>query len=101
MAYIRFSEILFDSDQERNVCEALYKSIYEAENDLIAAEDLLERLHSIVGEKEMIMIGMPSIMILSKVLMGLKIAFWYYARVPAAYVLDDVTDLDAIDIFNP
>lgn len=101
MAYIRFSEIPFSSDDDRIVCEAIYKSICEAEDDLIAAEDLLERLNATAGKKEMTMLGLPSVIMLGKILMGLKVAFWYYSGVSPSDVLDDFTDLDVIDIFNP
>lgn len=101
MAYIRFSEIPFASDDDRIVCEALYKSICEAEDDLITAEDLLERLNTTVGKKEMIMLGLPNVLMLGRILTGLKVAFWYYAGVSPSDVLDDFTDLDVIDIFNP
>ena len=101
LAYIRFSEIPFQSDDDRIVCEALYKSICEAEDDLINAEDLLERLSATAGKKQMIMLGIPNVIMLGKILMGLKVAFWYYSGVSPADVLDDVTDLEIIDIFNP
>lgn len=101
MTYIRFSEIPFAHDDDRIVCEAIYKSICEAEEDLINAESLLERLNATVGKKEMTKLGMPSVVMLGKILMGLKVAFWYYSRVSPADVLDDVTDLEIMDIFNP
>jgi len=101
LAYIRFSEIPFASDDDRIVCEALYKSICEAEDDLIDAEDLLDRLNAMVGKKEMTTLGLPNVIMLGKILMGLKVAFWYYSGVSPADILDDLTDIEVIDIFNP
>ena len=96
--YVRLSDIEFATDEHRTTCKTLYKDILNIENRLVNDEEMLEYFKNVMGENAGNILAGPTLMINKKILMALKLTFWYYTNKSPSHVVDGEP---AMDIFNP
>lgn len=101
-AYVKFDDLPFVKPEHRTICEQLYKDISAVEDQLVTDEGFAEHLSSILGAQAANELVSPTLGLNKRVLLALKIAFWYYSGKSPHNVVDGPRDdeLD-IDIFNP
>ena len=77
--YVKLSDIKFAKPEHKTTCETLYKDILNVENQLINDEEMLEYFKSVLGDKIANFVGSPTVAINKRILMALKLSFWYYS----------------------
>lgn len=101
MAYVKLSDIDFAKPEHRTICEELYKDIHSVEAQLLADEALAESLKSSIGQATAEGVTSHFISFNRRILLGLKIAFWYYTGKVSNHVIAEIDEENEIDIFNP
>jgi hypothetical protein len=101
MSYVKLSDLEFAKPEHRAVCEELYRDIQSVEAKLASDELLAESIRDAAGNVVAESITSHFVMFNKRVLMGLKIAFWYYTGKAPAQVVGDMNEEDEVDIFNP
>lgn len=101
-AYVKFDDLPFVKPEHRTICEQLYRDISVVEDQLITDEVFAEHLGSILGAKAAADLVSPSLGLNKRVLLALKIAFWFYSgKSPHNVVGGPKSDDLDVDIFKP
>lgn len=96
--YIKLSDIEYAKPEHKTICEALYKDILAEESQLVSDEEMLEYFKSVMGDRVGGFIGSPTVTLNRKILLALKMTFWYYSGKSPANVVGEEPE---VDIFNP
>lgn len=101
MAYRRLSELDFSTKKHRSFCETLLLDIHRLESQIVYDDETVEYLRNTVGTNAAD-VAESYVKMNKRLLLALKLSFWYYTGANPSEVLNDVTkDQDEIDIFNP
>ena len=87
--YIRLDDIECQDEDQRKMVETLLLDIHALEEHLMRDEVFMEKLKNMVGHEYASQIGNYTIENTKRILLGLKIAFWYYTGVSSHKVLKD------------
>lgn len=93
--YVKFEEILFDTDERKQFCLLLYKQIREHEELSMRDEALYEHLAKI--NKDAAIASFVVYEVNKKALQAMKALFLYFAGVPSSRIL---LEDEQVDIFN-
>lgn len=101
-AYVKFDDLPFVKPEHRTICEQLYRDISTVEDQLLTDEEFAEHLSSLIGAQAANEMVSPTLGLNKRVLLALKIVFWYYSGKSPSNVVDGPRDEQQnIDIFNP
>ena len=101
MPYRKFSQLEFLNKKHRTICETLLFDIQKLESQLVYDDELIEYFKERVGQG-VADVSASYVNLNRRILMGLKLSFWYYTGAdPSKVILDTIQDKEHIDIFNP
>ena len=97
MSYVRFSSLDFVNDEVKNTCYNLLKDIRELQKQILHDEEYASRLAQTIGKNVALAFEQHNDTN-RKVLIALKISFWYYTGKSSDHILlDDEYDIDIFD----
>lgn len=88
-SYIRFDDLVLEDEEQRKLVETLLLDIHALEEHLMRDEVFMEKLKNTVGHEYASQIGNYTVENTKRILLGLKISFWYYTGVSSHRVLRD------------
>ena len=94
--YVKFDEIIFDTDERKQFCLLLYKQIREHEELSMRDEALYEHLKDI--NKDAAIASFVVYEVNKKALQAMKALFVYFTGVSSNKIL---LEDEQVDIFNP
>ena len=96
--YVRINDLSLQDEDQRLMVETLLLDIHALEEHLMRDEVFMERLKSQVGDEYASQIGNYTVENTKRILLGLKIAFWYYTGVaPHKVLMDPDPDYNLFD----
>lgn len=97
-AYIKFENIEFQDSNHKQTAETILSDIDCIQNYLITEEQYIETLNNTIGPEYSKQIAMFTTERTKKILVALKIAFWYYTGIQASKVI--INNDKNVDIFE-
>jgi hypothetical protein len=99
-SYTRLEDIDFIDKDSKIISSRIYKDIQEVEQVLINNEVIYDYLKKTVGEKNADEMYGSVYSSNKKILLALKMAFWYYSGKSVSHVVSSDETKHDIDIFN-
>lgn len=101
MSYIRFSDLKFDNNKHKMICEDILLNIRKMQQKLVYDEEQEEYVSINIGPNSNVSKVFQHINDSNrKMLVGLKLAFFFYTgKNPDKVILE--SELNRVDIFSP